>query len=86
MNNIMSTVARTPVRLTEATVALSPEEVDILLDALLSWTAVLGTEPSPEAAHKIIYDAEGELDVEAMSELADRLLTVRASGINGGTL
>ena len=86
MNNITSTVARTPVRLTEATVALSPEEVDILLDALLSWTAVLGTEPSPEAAHKIIYDAEGELDVEAMSELADRLLTVRASGINGGTL
>ena len=86
MNNIMSTVVRTPAHLTEATVALSPEEVDILLDALLSWTAVLGTEPSPEAAHKIIYDAEGELDVEAMSELADRLLTVRASGINGGTL
>ena len=86
MNNITSTVARTPARLAEATVALSPEEVDILLDALLSWTAVLGTEPSPEAAHKIIYDAEGELDVEAMSELADRLLTVRASGINGGTL
>ena len=86
MNNITSTVARTPVRLTEATVALSPEEVDIIIDALQTWSAALGTEPSPEAAHKIIYDAEGELDVEAMSELADRLLTVRASGINGGTL
>ena len=75
---------RTSARLDEAALALSAVEVDILLDALLTWTAVLGTEPSPEAAHKIIYDAEGELDLEAMSDLADRLLTVRASGILGG--
>ena len=75
---------RTSPSLDEAAVVLSVEEVEILLDALLTWTAVLGTEPSPEAAHKIIYDAEGELDLEAMSDLADRLLTVRASGILGG--
>ena len=75
---------RTSPSLDEAALALSAVEVDILLDALLTWTAVLGTEPSPEAAHKIIYDAEGELDLEAMSDLADRLLTVRDSGIYGG--
>ena len=75
---------RTSPSLDEAAVVLSVEEVEILLDALLTWTAVLGTDPSPEAAHKIIYAAEGELDLEAMSDLADRLLTVRASGILGG--
>ncbi|SVB97662.1 uncharacterized protein METZ01_LOCUS250516 [marine metagenome] len=75
---------RTSPSLDEAAVVLSSEEVEILLDALLTWTAVLGTEPSPEVAHKIIYDAEGELDLEAMSDLADRLLTVRDSGIDGG--
>ena len=39
MNNITSTVARTPARLAEATVALSPEEVDIIIESLRSWGA-----------------------------------------------
>ena len=69
MNNIMSTVARTPARLTEATVALSPEEVDIIIDALQTWSAALSTEiTSPNAAY-----------THAMDALADRLVTVRGA-------
>ena len=69
MNNIMSTVARTPARLTEATVALSPEEVDIIIDALQTWSAALSTEiTSPNAAY-----------THAMDALADRLVTVRGT-------
>ena len=69
MNNIMSTVARTPARLTEATVALSPEEVDIIIDALQPWSAALGTEvTSPNAAY-----------THAMVTLANRLVTVRGT-------
>jgi hypothetical protein len=69
MNNIMSTVARTPARLTEATVALSPEEVDIIIDALQTWSAALSTEiTSPNAAY-----------THAMDVLANRLVTVRGT-------
>jgi hypothetical protein len=73
MNNIMSTVVRTPARLTEATVALSPEEVDIIIDALQTWSAALGTTvgyevTSPNAAY-----------THAMDALAERLVTVRGT-------
>ena len=70
MFNIMSnSVARTPARLTEATVALSPEEVDIIIDALQTWSAALGTEvTSPNAAY-----------THAMVTLANRLVTVRGT-------
>ena len=77
MNNIMSTVVRTPARLTEATVALSPEEVDIIIDALQTWSAALGTTvgyevTSPNAAY-----------TRSMDALADRLVTVRGTAATG---
>ena len=73
MNNIMSTVARTPARLTEATVALSPEEVDIIIAALQTWSAALSSPDhvaaaSPTAAY-----------THAMDALANRLVTVRGT-------
>ena len=74
MFNIMSnSVARTPARLTEATVALSPEEVDILIDALQTWSAALSSAEyvaaaSPNAAY-----------THAMDALANRLVTVRGT-------
>ena len=77
MNNITSTVARTPARLTEATVALSPEEVDIIIDALQTWSAALSSPftlagttvvPSPNAAY-----------TRSMDALANRLVTVRGT-------
>jgi 3-dehydroquinate dehydratase len=50
-------------------VALSPEEVDIIIDALQTWSAALGTEvTSPNAAY-----------THAMVALADRLVTVRGT-------
>ena len=74
MNNIMSTVARTPVRLTEATVALSPEEVDIIIDALQTWSAALseGDEHVAAASPNAAY-------THAMDALANRLVTVRGT-------
>ena len=66
MNNITSTVARTPARLTEATVALSPEEVDIIIDALQTWSAALSSPPN--AAY-----------TRSMDALANRLVTVRGT-------
>ena len=73
MNNIMSTVARTPARLTEATVALSPEEVDILIDALQTWSAALSSaEYVAAASPNVAY-------THAMDALANRLVTVRGT-------
>ena len=73
MNNIMSTVARTPVRLTEATVALSPEEVDIIIDALQTWSAALSSPDHVDAA------SPNAAYTHAMDVLADRLVTVRGT-------
>jgi len=73
MNNIMSTVARTPVRLTEATVALSPEEVDIIIDALQTWSAALSSPDHIDAA------SPNAAYTHAMDVLADRLVTVRGT-------
>ena len=73
MNNIMSTVARTPARLTEATVALSPEEVDIIIDALQTWSAALSSAEYVEAA------SPNAAYTHAMDALADRLVTVRGT-------
>ena len=73
MNNIMSTVTRTPVRLTEATVALSPEEVDIIIDALQTWSAALSSPDHIDAA------SPNAAYTHAMDILADRLVTVRGT-------
>ena len=73
MNNIMSTVTRTPVRLTEATVALSPEEVDIIIDALQTWSAALSSPDHIDAA------SPNAAYTHAMDVLADRLVTVRGT-------
>jgi len=73
MNNIMSTVARTPARLTEATVALSPEEVDIIIDALQTWSAALSSPDHVDAA------SPNAAYTHAMDVLADRLVTVRGT-------
>ena len=73
MNNIMSTVARTPVRLTEATVALSPEEVDIIIDALQTWSAALSSPDHVDAA------SPNAAYTHAMDTLANRLVTVRGT-------
>ena len=73
MNNIMSTVARTPARLTEATVALSPEEVDIIIDALQTWSAALSSPDHVDAA------SPNAAYTHAMDILADRLVTVRGT-------
>ena len=73
MNNIMSTVARTPVRLTEATVALSPEEVDIIIDALQTWSAALSSPDHVDAA------SPNAAYTHAMDALANRLVTVRGT-------
>ena len=67
MNNIMSTVARTPARLTEATVALSPEEVDIIIEALTRFRASNWRTETRSVANKA-------------ESLRDRLLTVRDVG------
>ena len=73
MNNIMSTVALTPARLTEATVALSPEEVDIIIDALQTWSAALSSPDHVDAA------SPNAAYTHAMDILADRLVTVRGT-------
>ena len=73
MNNITSTVARTPVRLTEATVALSPEEVDIIIDALQTWSAALSSPDHIDAA------SPNAAYTHAMDALANRLVTVRGT-------
>ena len=73
MNNITSTVARTPVRLTEATVALSPEEVDIIIDALQTWSAALSSPDHIDAA------SPNAAYTHAMDTLANRLVTVRGT-------
>ena len=73
MNNIMSTVVRTPARLTEATVALSPEEVDIIIDALQTWSAALSSPDHIDAA------SPNAAYTHAMDILADRLVTVRGT-------
>ena len=73
MNNITSTVARTPVRLTEATVALSPEEVDIIIDALQTWSAALSSPDHVDAA------SPNAAYTHAMDALANRLVTVRGT-------
>jgi len=73
MNNIMSTVTRTPVRLTEATVALSPEEVDIIIDALQTWSAALSSPDHIDAA------SPNAAYTHAMDALANRLVTVRGT-------
>ena len=73
MNNIMSTVARTPARLTEATVALSPEEVDIIIDALQTWSAALSSPDHIDAA------SPNAAYTHAMDTLANRLVTVRGT-------
>lgn len=73
MNNIMSTVVRTPARLTEATVALSPEEVDIIIDALQTWSAALSSPDHVDAA------SPNAAYTHAMDVLADRLVTVRGT-------
>jgi len=67
MNNIMSTVARTPARLTEATVALSPVEVDILIEALTRFRASNWRTETRSVANKA-------------ESLRNRLLTVRDVG------
>ena len=74
MNNIMSTVARTPVRLTEATVALSPEEVDIIIDALQTWSAALS-----EGDEHVAAESPNAAYTHAMDVLANRLVTVRGT-------
>ena len=74
MNNIMSTVARTPVRLTEATVALSPEEVDIIIDALQTWSAALS-----EGDEHVAAESPNAAYTHAMDALANRLVTVRGT-------
>ena len=73
MNNIMSTVARTPARLAEATVALSPEEVDIIIDALQTWSAALSSPDHIDAA------SPNAAYTHAMDTLANRLVTVRGT-------
>ena len=73
MNNIMSTVARTPARLAEATVALSPEEVDIIIDALQTWSAALSSPDHVDAA------SPNAAYTHAMDTLANRLVTVRGT-------
>ena len=73
MNNIMSTVVRTPARLTEATVALSPEEVDIIIDALQTWSAALSSPDHIDAA------SPNAAYTHAMDTLANRLVTVRGT-------
>ena len=73
MNNIMSTVVRTPARLTEATVALSPEEVDIIIDALQTWSAALSSPDHIDAA------SPNAAYTHAMDALANRLVTVRGT-------
>ena len=73
MNNITSTVARTPARLAEATVALSPEEVDIIIDALQTWSAALSSPDHVDAA------SPNAAYTHAMDALADRLVTVRGT-------
>ena len=73
MNNIMSTVVRTPARLTEATVALSPEEVDIIIDALQTWSAAVSSPDHVDAA------SPNAAYTHAMDALANRLVTVRGT-------
>ena len=73
MNNITSTVARTPARLAEATVALSPEEVDIIIDALQTWSAALSSPDHIDAA------SPNAAYTHAMDVLANRLVTVRGT-------
>ena len=73
MNNITSTVARTPARLAEATVALSPEEVDIIIDALQTWSAALSSPDHIDAA------SPNAAYTHAMDALANRLVTVRGT-------
>ena len=73
MNNIMSTVVRTPARLREATVALSPEEVDIIIDALQTWSAALSSPDHVDAA------SPNAAYTHAMDALANRLVTVRGT-------
>ena len=73
MNNITSTVARTPARLAEATVALSPEEVDIIIDALQTWSAALSSPDHIDAA------SPNAAYTHAMDTLANRLVTVRGT-------
>ena len=73
MNNIMSTVVRTPARRPAATVALSPEEVDIIIDALQTWSAALSSPDHVDAA------SPNAAYTHAMDILADRLVTVRGT-------
>ena len=74
MNNITSTVARTPARLAEATVALSPEEVDIIIDALQTWSAALS-----EGDEHVAAESPNAAYTHAMDALANRLVTVRGT-------
>ena len=73
MNNITSTITRTPTRLAEATVALSPEEVDIIIDALQTWSAELSSPDHIDAA------SPNAAYTHAMDALANRLVTVRGT-------
>ena len=74
MNNITSTVARTPARLAEAPVALSPEEVDIIIDALQTWSAALS-----EGDEHVAAESPNAAYTHAMDALANRLVTVRGT-------
>jgi hypothetical protein len=74
MNNIMSTITRTPARLAEATVALSPEEVDIIIDALQTWSAALS-----EGDEHVAAESPNAAYTHAMDALANRLVTVRGT-------
>ena len=74
MNNIMSTITHTPARLTEATVALSPEEVDIIIDALQTWSAALS-----EGDEHVAAESPNAAYTHAMDALANRLVTVRGT-------
>ena len=75
MFNIMSnSLERTPARLTEATVALSPEEVDIIIDALQTWSAALS-----EGDEHVAAESPNAAYTHAMDVLANRLVTVRGT-------
>ena len=79
MNHI-NLVPRTSARLAKDIIALSTKEVDTIIDALHAWSSALANNPdelSSDETHQILYNAEGELNLEAMENLADRLVTRR---------
>ena len=67
---------------------LNTEEVDTVIDALHAWSSALANNPdelSSDETYQILYNAEGELNLEAMENLANRLVTHRLAQMGATT-